>query len=153
MIITNLMDSLFSESEFFNVERSSEQCSSVRNHTLTALNSTELSGAHEKEVIIIWSMISTEPQIDHRNRFNWTDNTIWIWASGVSMTLTFHNIFLLCWLLWRWCSQTKNAVSNHWNRQTRIRYLRPRGICEYHWWLGDTTHNYGWCHILLRRRA
>ena len=56
-------DSSFTESDVFSVERSSEEGSPIRNNTPAILNSTELSGAMEREVITISSVASPEPRI------------------------------------------------------------------------------------------
>ena len=50
------------ESDVFYVERSSEEGSPIRNNTPAILNSTELSGAMEREVITISSVASPEPR-------------------------------------------------------------------------------------------
>ena len=51
------------DSDVFYVERSSTEGSSIRIDTPTVLNSTELSGAMERETITISSVASREPQI------------------------------------------------------------------------------------------
>ena len=51
------------ESDIFYVEQSSEEGSPIRNNTPAILNSTELSGAMEREVITISSVTSPEPRI------------------------------------------------------------------------------------------
>ena len=52
-----------SVSDVFYVERSSEEGSPIRNNTPAILNSTELSGAMEREVITLPSVASPEPRI------------------------------------------------------------------------------------------
>ena len=56
-------DSSSSEFDNFYVERSTEADSRARNIAAVALNSTEQSGAHEREVITTSSVASPEPQI------------------------------------------------------------------------------------------
>ena len=56
------LDPSSSQSDIFYVERSTEACSPAQNDTAVVLNSTELSGAHEWEVITISSVASLEPQ-------------------------------------------------------------------------------------------
>ena len=51
------------DSDVFYVERSSEEGSPIRNNTPAVLNSTELSGALDREAITISSVASPEPQI------------------------------------------------------------------------------------------
>ena len=51
------------ESDVFYVEQSSEEGSVIRNYTPAILNSTELFGAKEREVITISSVVSPEPRI------------------------------------------------------------------------------------------
>ena len=51
------------DSDVFYVERSSTEGSPIRNKTPAVLNSTELSGAMEKETITISTIASPEPQI------------------------------------------------------------------------------------------
>ena len=51
------------ESDVFYVERSSEEGSPIRNNTPAILNSTEISGAMERETITISSVASPEPRI------------------------------------------------------------------------------------------
>ena len=51
------------ESDVFYVERSSEEGSPIRSNTPAILNSTEISGAVERETITISSVASPEPQI------------------------------------------------------------------------------------------
>ena len=63
MIRTNSMDCLSQQSDIFYVERSSEQRSPARNITPLVLNSTELSGTHQSEVITNSPVASPEPQI------------------------------------------------------------------------------------------
>ena len=50
-------------SDVFYVGRSSEESSPIRNNTPAILNSTQLSGAMERETITISSVASPEPQI------------------------------------------------------------------------------------------
>ena len=57
------LDSSSTESDVFYVERSSEESSPIRNTTPATLNSTELSGAMEREVITISSVASPEARI------------------------------------------------------------------------------------------
>ena len=52
------LDSSFTESDVFYVERSSEESSPIRNNTPAVLNSTELSGAMARETITISSVTS-----------------------------------------------------------------------------------------------
>ena len=56
------MDST-TESDVFHMERSSTEGSPIRNNTPAVLNSTELSGAMERESITISSIASLGPQI------------------------------------------------------------------------------------------
>ena len=63
MIQTSSFDSLSSESDILHVECSSEEGSPVRNNKTIVLDSTELYGAQEGEVITISSVASPEPQI------------------------------------------------------------------------------------------
>ena len=56
-------DSSSTESDVFYVERSSDESSPIKNNTPAVLNSTELSRAMEREVIIISSVASPEPRI------------------------------------------------------------------------------------------
>ena len=49
--------------DFFYVERSPEEGSPTKNNTPAILNSTELSGAMERDVITISSVASPEPRI------------------------------------------------------------------------------------------
>ena len=51
------------DSDVFYVEQSSAECSSIKNNTPAILNSTELSGAMEREAITISSVASLEPEI------------------------------------------------------------------------------------------
>ena len=51
------------ESDVFYVEQSSVEGSPIRNNTPAILNSTEISGAMEREVITISSVASPEPRI------------------------------------------------------------------------------------------
>ena len=57
------LDSSSTESEVFYVERSSQESSPIRNITPAILNSTEVSGAMESEVITTSSVASPEPRI------------------------------------------------------------------------------------------
>ena len=57
------LDSSSTESDVFYVEQSSEEGNIIRNNTPAILNSTELSGAMEREVITISSVASPEPRI------------------------------------------------------------------------------------------
>ena len=57
------LDSSSTESDVFYVEQSSEKGSPIRNITPAILNSTEISGTMEKEVITISSIASPEPRI------------------------------------------------------------------------------------------
>ena len=57
------LDSSSTESDVFYVERSSEEGSPIKNNSPAILNSTELSGAMEREVITISSAASPEPRI------------------------------------------------------------------------------------------
>ena len=56
------LDSSSTESDVFYVEQSSLEGSPIRNNTPAILNSTEISGAMEKEVITISSIASPEPR-------------------------------------------------------------------------------------------
>ena len=51
------------DSDVFYVEQSSAESSLIKNHTPSILNSTQLSGAMEREAITISSVASPEPQI------------------------------------------------------------------------------------------
>ena len=57
------LDSSSTQSDVFYVEQSSVEGSPIRNNSPAILNSTELSGAMEKEVITISSVASPEPRI------------------------------------------------------------------------------------------
>ena len=57
------LDSSSTEFHVFYVEQSSEEGSLIRNNTSAILNSTEISGAMEREVITISSVASPEPRI------------------------------------------------------------------------------------------
>ena len=57
------LDSSSTESHVFFVEQSSVEGSPIQNKTPAILNSTEISGAMEKEVITISSVASPEPRI------------------------------------------------------------------------------------------
>ena len=57
------LDSFSTESDVFYVEQSSVKGSPIRNKTPTILNSTEMSGAMEGEIITISSVASPEPRI------------------------------------------------------------------------------------------
>ena len=57
------LDSSSTESDVFHVEQSSGEGSPIRNKTPAILNSTEISGAMEREVITISSVASPEPRI------------------------------------------------------------------------------------------
>ena len=57
------LDSSSTESDVFYVEQYSLEGSPIRNNTLAILNSTEISGAMEREVITISPVASPEPQI------------------------------------------------------------------------------------------
>ena len=57
------LDSSSTESDVFYVEQSSLEGSPIRNNTPAILNSTELSGAMEGEVVTISSVASPEPRI------------------------------------------------------------------------------------------
>ena len=57
------LDSSPTESDVFYVEQSSEEGKLIRNNTLAILNSPEISGAMEREVITISSVASPEPRI------------------------------------------------------------------------------------------
>ena len=59
----NLSLNSSTDSDVFYVEQSSEEGSPIRNNTPAILNSTEISGAMEKEVLTISSVTSPEPQI------------------------------------------------------------------------------------------
>ena len=81
MIRTNSMDSLSTKLDVFYVERSSQEGYPARNITPVVLNSTELSGAYEKEVSTIWSVASPEPQIvTIESDSNESTKTVWKWA-------------------------------------------------------------------------
>ena len=56
------LDSSSTESDVFYVEQSSAEGSPIRNNTPAILNSTEISGAMEREVITISSVASPEPR-------------------------------------------------------------------------------------------
>ena len=57
------LDSSSTDSDFFYVERSFEDGNPIRNNTPAILNSTELSGAMERETITISSVPFLEPRI------------------------------------------------------------------------------------------
>ena len=57
------LDSSSNESDVFNVEQSSLEGSPIQKNTPAILNSTEISGAIEREVITISSVASPEPRI------------------------------------------------------------------------------------------
>ena len=57
------LNSSSTESDVFYVEQSSVEGSPIRNNTPAILNSTEISGAMERDVITISSVASTEPRI------------------------------------------------------------------------------------------
>ena len=57
------LDSSSTESDVFYVEQSPEEGSLIRNNTPAILNSTEISGAMEREVITISSVAPPEPRI------------------------------------------------------------------------------------------
>ena len=57
------LDSCSTESDVFYVEQTSTEGSPIRNNTPAILNSTEISGAMEREVITISSVASPEPRI------------------------------------------------------------------------------------------
>ena len=57
------LDSSSTESDVFYVEQSSLEGNPIRNNTPAILNSTEISGAMEREVITISSLASPEPRI------------------------------------------------------------------------------------------
>ena len=57
------LDSCSTESDVFYVEQTSSEGSPIRNFTPAILNSTEISGAMEREVITISSVASPEPRI------------------------------------------------------------------------------------------
>ena len=57
------LDSSSTESDVFYVEQSSVEGSPIRNNTHAILNSAEISGAMEREVITISSVASPEPRI------------------------------------------------------------------------------------------
>ena len=57
------LDSSSTESDVFYVERSSQEGCPIRHNTPAILNSTQLSGAMEREVITISSVASPEPRI------------------------------------------------------------------------------------------
>ena len=57
------LDSCSTESDVFYVEQTSTEESPIRNNTPVTLNSTEISGAMEREVITISSVASPEPRI------------------------------------------------------------------------------------------
>ena len=57
------LDSSSTESDVFYVEQSSEEGNPIRNNTPAILNSREISGAIEREVITISSVASPEPRI------------------------------------------------------------------------------------------
>ena len=64
IIIMNIsLDSYSTESDVFYVEQTSTEGSPIRNNTPAILNSTEISGALEREVITISSVASPEPRI------------------------------------------------------------------------------------------
>ena len=64
IIIMNLyLDSFSTESDVFYIEKTSTEGSPIRNKTPAILNSTEISGAMETEVITISSVASPEPRI------------------------------------------------------------------------------------------
>ena len=57
------LDSCSTESDVFYVEQTSTEGSPIRNNTPAILNSTEISGAMDREVITISSVASLEPRI------------------------------------------------------------------------------------------
>ena len=57
------LDSCSTETDVFYVEQTSTEGSPIRNNTPAILNSTEISGAMEREVITISSVASPEPRI------------------------------------------------------------------------------------------
>ena len=57
------LDSSSTESDVFYVEQASVEGSPIRNNTPAILNSTEISGAMEREVITISSVASPKPRI------------------------------------------------------------------------------------------
>ena len=64
IIIMNIsVDSCSTESDVFYEEQTSTEGSPIRNNTPAILNSTEMSGAMEREVITVSSVASTEPRI------------------------------------------------------------------------------------------
>ena len=64
IIVMNIsLDSCSTVSDVFYVEQTSTDGSTIRNNTPAILNSTEISGAKEREVITISSVASPEPRI------------------------------------------------------------------------------------------
>ena len=64
IIIMNIsLDSCSTESDVFYVEQTSTEGSPIRNNTPAILNSTEISGTMEREIITISSVASPEPRI------------------------------------------------------------------------------------------
>ena len=64
IIIMNIsLESCSTESDVFYVEQTSTDGSPIRNNTPVILNSTEISGATEREIITISSVASPEPRI------------------------------------------------------------------------------------------
>ena len=64
IIIMNIsLDSCSTASDVFYVEQTSTEGSPIRDNTPAILNSTEISGAMEREVITISSVASPEPRI------------------------------------------------------------------------------------------
>ena len=61
--MNNSLDSCSTESDVFYVEQTSTEGSPIRNNTPAILNSTEISGAMDREVITISSVASPAPRI------------------------------------------------------------------------------------------
>ena len=124
------LDSFSTESVVFYVEQSSVEGSPIRNNIPAILNSTEISGAMEREVITTSSVASPEPQIVTLDSDS-NDPTIPYGFGNqqpivppVLTTSISHPTLSMCWRRWPYFERMNTAAPNHRSPPSRLQFQR-----------------------------
>ena len=121
----NLSLDLCTDSDVFYVERSSAECSPIRNNTPTILHSTELSGAMARKTITTSSVTSLEPQIVTKD----SDSNEPTFPHGFNNhhpTVPHSLNDLNLPLLWLCFEQTNSTAPSHRSHLSRLQFRRPQ---------------------------
>ena len=147
------LDSSSTESHVFHVEQSSEEGSLIRNNTPAILNSTEISGAMEREVITIASFASPEPRIVTLDSDSNDPTTPYGFGSQQPIGPPSPNDLNLS--PNHQCAGDYGRNSSGWCIQPPVtRALHPvsnfnaSNECQYHWRLGHNVYHNWRCHLL-----